>query len=344
MAAVNTKAGSEGRLAIAVLGAGSWGTALACLLAGNGLDTYLWGRDATRLAEMSTLRRNPHYLADVTFPSSLRLEGDLIRLVGLATELLVVVPTQGFRALLEQVAPHLRAETRVAWASKGLEPGTGKLLHEVAAEALGAARPTAVVSGPTFAREVALGLPTAVTVASASATFAADLAAQLHSGVFRAYTSDDLTGVEVGGAVKNVLAIAAGIADGLGFGANTRAALVTRGLAEMMRLGVALGGRRETFMGLAGLGDLVLTCTDDQSRNRRVGLALARGETLERARAGVRQVAEGVHAAREVWGLAQRRGVEMPITEQVYRVLYDGLAPRAAVQALLQRDPKPEEL
>ena len=210
------------------------------------------------------------------------------------------------------------------------------------AEELGAARPTAVISGPTFAREVAKGLPTAVTVASVMPAFAAELAARLHSSHFRAYTSDDVVGVEVGGAVKNILAIAAGIADGLGFGANTRAALVTRGLAEMMRLGAALGGRRETLMGLAGLGDLVLTCTDDQSRNRRVGLALARGAGLAEACAEVGQVAEGVYAAREVQALAAKCVIEMPITDQVCRVLYDGLPPRAAVQALLQREQKAE--
>ena len=252
-------------------------------------------------------------------------------MVRAAGDILLVVPTQSFRSLLQAIAPYLNTGARVAWASKGLEPGSAKLLHEVAAEVFGAARSTAVISGPTFAREVAAGLPTAVTVASATPDFAADLAARL-------------VGVEVGGAVKNVLAIAAGIADGLGFGANTRAALVTRGLTEMMRLGVMLGGRRETFMGLAGLGDLVLTCTDDQSRNRRVGLALARGQSLAEACDSVRQAVEGVYAAREVQGLARRHGVEMPITEQVYCVLYEGLAPHAAVQALLQREQKAEGL
>ena len=330
--------------AIAVLGAGSWGTALANLLAGNGQDTLLWARDAAQVAEMAALHRNLRYLSEISFPPQLRAEGDIGRAVGAADDILLVVPTKGFRVLLQEVAPHLRAATRVAWASKGLEPGTGKLLHEVVEDVLGSERPTAVVSGPTFAREVALGLPTAVTVASATADFAAELAARLHNSRFRAYTSDDMVGVEVGGAVKNVLAIAAGIADGLGFGANTRAALVTRGLAEMMRLGVVLGGRRETFMGLAGLGDLVLTCTDDQSRNRRVGLALARGQSVAEACTGVRQVAEGVYAAREILGLARKHGVDMPITDQVYRVLYEGLAPRAAVQALLQREQKSEGL
>jgi glycerol-3-phosphate dehydrogenase (NAD(P)+) len=335
---------NHARPAIAVLGAGSWGTALASLLAGNGQATFLWAHNAAHMAEMASLRRNPRYLAEISFPPLLKLEADIGRVVREAADVLLVVPTQGFRGVLQEIAPHLMAESRVAWASKGMEPGTGKLLHEVAEEVLGAARATAVISGPTFAREVALGLPTAVTVASKVAEFAAALAARLHNNHFRAYTSDDMVGVEVGGAVKNALAIAAGIADGLGFGANTRAALVTRGLAEMMRLGVVLGGRRETFMGLAGLGDLVLTCTDNQSRNRRVGLALARGQSLAEACASVRQVAEGVHAAREVHGLAQKHGVDMPITGQVYRVLYQGLSPREAVQALLQREQKAESL
>lgn len=329
---------------IAVLGAGSWGTALAVLLAGNGQSTLLWARDSDHVAEMASSRRNPRYLSDVPFPRQLEVHGDLSRVVHAARDVLVVVPTSGFRAVLQGIVPHLTAEARIAWACKGLEPNTGKLMHEVAGEVLGAQRPLAVISGPTFAREVVLGLPTAVTVASAVPEFATALAARLGNNHFRAYTSDDVIGVEVGGAVKNVLAIAAGIADGLGFGANTRAALVTRGLAEMMRLGVVLGGQRETFMGLAGLGDLVLTCTDDQSRNRRVGLALARGQTLAEACSSVQQVAEGVKAAREVQGLAGKHGVEMPITEQVYRVLYDGLAPREAVHALLQREQKAESL
>lgn len=335
---------NQSRPAIAVLGAGSWGTALAALLAGNGQVTCLWSRDAAQAAAMTASRRNPRYLSEFSLPEELQVQGDIGRAVANAGDVLLVVPTQGFRALLREIAPHLAAEARIAWASKGLEPDTGKLLHEVVQEVLGARRPMAVVSGPTFAREVALGLPTAVTVAATTPAFAEDLAARLHNNYFRAYTSDDVIGVEVGGAVKNVLAIAAGIADGLGFGANTRAALVTRGLAEMMRLGVVLGGRRETFMGLAGLGDLVLTCTDDQSRNRRIGLALAGGQSLAEACASVRQVAEGVHAARTVHDLASRRAVEMPITEQVCRVLYEGLAPRAAVQALLQREHKPESL
>jgi len=329
---------------IAVLGAGSWGTALAGLLAGNGQPTLLWARDAAQAAAMTASRRNHRYLSELVLPEQLQVQSDIRQAVSAAGDVLLVVPTQGFRPLLQEIAPHLPAAARISWACKGLEPNSGKLLHEVAEEELGAHRPVAVISGPTFAREVALGLPTAVTVASTAPEVAAALAARLGNSHFRAYTSDDVIGVEVGGAIKNVLAIAAGIADGLGFGANTRAALVTRGLAEMMRLGVVLGGQRETFMGLAGLGDLVLTCTDDQSRNRRVGLALARGQTLAEACASVRQVAEGVKAAREVQGQARKHGVEMPITEQVCRVLYEGLNPRAAVQALLQREQKAESL
>lgn len=326
---------------IAVLGAGSWGTALAVLLATNGRRVLLWGRDCAHVAAMANERRNRRYLADAPFPPSLAVTADLRKTIVAASDVLVAVPTSGFRALLADLRADLAPDARLAWASKGLETG-GCLLHEVAADAIGPRHALAVISGPTFAREVAQGLPTAVTVASGDARFAVDLAACLRNACFRAYTSDDVIGVEVGGAVKNVLAIAAGISDGLGFGANARAALITRGLAEMMRLGVAMGGRRDTFMGLAGLGDLVLTCTDDQSRNRRVGLALARGASLEEACASVQQVAEGVHAAKEVRQLAARHGVEMPITEQVCQVIYHGRPPREAVQALLLREQKAE--
>ncbi|MEE8342375.1 MAG: NAD(P)H-dependent glycerol-3-phosphate dehydrogenase, partial [Gammaproteobacteria bacterium] len=231
---------------------------------------------------------------------------------------------------------------RVAWATKGLELETAMLPHQVAQSVLGESRPLAVISGPTFAREVASGLPTAITVASKNPEFSEKLSGLLHGEQFRAYTSSDMVGVELGGAVKNVLAIAAGICDGLGFGANSRAALVTRGLAELMRLGEAMGGRRETFMGLAGVGDLVLTCTDDQSRNRRLGIALGQGINCQQALQEIGQVVEGVNTAREVVRLARRFGIDMPITEQVYRVLHENLAPRDAVRALLTREPKQE--
>jgi len=322
---------------IAVLGAGSWGTTLAVLLARNRQPVVLWGRDAAQVERMRRERRNGRFLPDTELPRELVLTANLGEALAGARDVLVAVPSHAFREVLGRARDTLASDARVAWASKGFASGGAHLLHEVTAAALGPERATAVISGPTFAPEVARGLPTAVTIASADASFAADLTARFHGPRFRVYTSDDVVGVEVGGAVKNVLAIAAGIADGLAFGANTRAALITRGLAEVMRLGVALGGRRETFMGLAGLGDLVLTCTDDQSRNRRVGLGLARGLTLEQALASVGQVAEGVRTARAVVGLAAERGVEMPITEQVHRVLHQGVAPREAVQALLAR-------
>jgi glycerol-3-phosphate dehydrogenase (NAD(P)+) len=246
--------------------------------------------------------------------------------------------------VLESIAPYISSEQRIAWATKGFESGSGKLLHEVAQDVFGEQKSLAVISGPTFAKEVAKGLPTAVTVASNDTEFANFLADRLHTETFRVYTSDDIVGVEVGGAVKNVLAIAAGIADGLNFGANARTALITRGLAEIMRLGDALGGQRETFMGLAGLGDLVLTCTDNQSRNRRLGLGLGQGQSLEDALAAIDQVVEGVQTAREVNELAISRGVDMPITHEVYRILYEGEKPRDAVHALLSREQKAESI
>lgn len=327
---------------IAVLGAGSWGTALAIQLARNGIDTLLWGRDHDKMAAMAAERCNSRYLPGITLPDNLTPVSDMVAALETAQDILVVVPSHAFRQTLEQIAPQLGATTRIAWATKGLEPGSRKLLHQVTAEVLGKERPCTVISGPTFAKEVARGLPTAVTVASRDESVASYFASCLHGGAFRAYTASDVVGVELGGACKNVLAIAAGIADGLGFGANTRAALITRGLAELMRLGVHLGGQAETFMGLAGLGDLVLTCTDDQSRNRRVGLALGKGQSLDDAIAAIGQAVEGVKSAPEVFGLARELGVEMPITEQVYRVLYKGETARDAVAALLHREQKAE--
>ena len=327
---------------VCVLGAGSWGTALAIQLARGGRPAILWGHDPAHMAELRATRVNARYLPGVPLPDSLRLSDDLAAAVRDVRDILVVVPSHAFRAVLSAMRPHLRDDVRLMWATKGLEAGSGKLLHQVAEEVLGAARTMAVVSGPTFAREVAEGLPTALTVASADADYAHFVAERLRSDTFRAYMSSDVPGVEVGGAVKNVLAIAAGISDGLGFGANARSALITRGLAEIMRLGEALGGQHETFMGLAGLGDLVLTCTDDQSRNRRLGLALGEGATLEDALAGIDQVVEGVQTAREVHDLATSLGVEMPITEQVHAVLYQSRAPKQAVHALLTREQKAE--
>ena len=333
-------AGSE--LPVAVLGAGSWGTALAIQFARSGRQTRLWGRDRARLAAMARDRRNDRYLAAGVFPSSLTVETELVVALRDAHDVLIAVPSHAFRALLAAVTPGLTAGMRLAWATKGFELPSGLLPHQVAREVLGPQRAVAVLSGPTFAREVGAGLPTAMTIASADATFAKALAQDLSSEQFRAYTSTDIAGVEVGGAVKNVLAVGAGLSDGLGFGANTRVALITRGLAEMMRLGVALGAQRDTFMGLAGLGDLVLTCTDDQSRNRRFGLELAAGKMPEQALAAIGQVVEGYPAAKALHGVAARAGVEMPLAEAVYRVLYEGVPARDAVRALMTRPIKSE--
>jgi glycerol-3-phosphate dehydrogenase (NAD(P)+) len=333
-----------------VLGAGSWGTALAIQLARLDRPAVLWGRDREHLAVMARDRRNARYLPDAAFPDSLRVEPDLARAlndnrdlpIDGNRDLLISVPSHALRGLLQEIAKHLPENARVAWATKGFELTTGLLPHEVAMQVLGERVPNAVVSGPTFAKEVGAGLPTAMTVAAADATFANELAQRLSGLNFRAYTSSDMIGVEVGGAIKNVLAIGAGISDGLGFGANTRIALIARGLVEMTRLGVALGARKETFMGLAGLGDLVLTCTDNQSRNRRFGLALASGQTAEAAQKAIGQVVEGVQAARAVRDVASRRGVEMPICEQVYRVVHEGASPKDAVKELMSRALKPE--
>jgi glycerol-3-phosphate dehydrogenase (NAD(P)+) len=322
---------------VAVLGSGSWGTALAVHLARSGHRTVLWGIETDELNAMARERVNARYLPGVALPEGLEIEHDMARAVAQADQLLVVVPSHAFREVLERVRPMLRPGQRVAWATKGFELSSGKLPHQVAAEVLGPSVPTAVLSGPTFAREVGAGLPSAMTVASYDGDYAMDLARSISGRNFRAYASSDMVGVEVGGAVKNVLAIGAGISDGLGFGANTRVALITRGLAEMMRLGVALGADRETFMGLAGLGDLVLTCTDDQSRNRRCGLLLAAGKSSAEAQAEIGQVVEGVLAARAVHDVAQRHGVVMPISEQVYRVLYEGAPAKEAVYALMTR-------
>jgi glycerol-3-phosphate dehydrogenase (NAD(P)+) len=329
---------------VAVLGAGSWGTALAILLARNGWQVSLWGHHPDAVAELEKTRVNARYLPGITFPDSLTPEADLGTCVKGVVDILVVVPSHGFRETLTHLAPHLSSATRLVWATKGLEPDSGKLLHEVAREVLPPAVSMAVISGPTFAREVAEGMPTAITAASRDEKFAATLAAQLHNPSFRVYTTDDTIGVEVGGAVKNVFAIAAGISDGLGFGANARSALITRGLTEMMRFGVALGARRETFMGLAGIGDLVLTCTDDQSRNRRMGLALGKGLSQEEALRQIGQVVEGVRTAREVYNRARGMNIDMPIVEQVCAVLFEQRAPQDAVHELLNREQKAESL
>jgi glycerol-3-phosphate dehydrogenase (NAD(P)+) len=327
---------------VAVLGAGSWGTALAIQFARAGRRTVLWGRDATHLAQLTQARVNARYLPDAAFPATLTVEADLERALARCRDILVAVPSHALRGTLTAIAPLIRNEMRLAWATKGFELRTGRLPHQVAAEVLDARLPMAVISGPTFAREVGAGLPTAMTVAANDEVFARALASSLSDDNFRVYTSTDVIGVEVGGAVKNVLAIGAGMSDGLGFGANTRIALITRGLVEMTRLGIALGAKRETFMGLAGLGDLVLTCTDNLSRNRRFGLAMAAGKSAAQAQKEIGQVVEGVQAAQAVREVAERLHVELPICEQVYAVLYQNLAPSQAVKQLMSRELKAE--
>ena len=328
-----------------MIGAGSWGTALALQLARCGSNVRLGGiLELDLLEDMAATRENKRYLPGIKFPQNLVADPNLEACLDGVRDVLVVVPSHGLRDTLATLQPLLREDSRVCWATKGFELHTGKLPHTVAEEVLGAERPMAVLSGPTFAKEVAEGLPTAMTIAANDDAFAADLAAALSSDNFRAYTSDDMVGVEVGGAVKNVLAIAAGMSDGLGFGANTRIALITRGLVELSRLGAALGAKKETFMGLACMGDLVLTCTDDLSRNRRMGLALASGKTVEEAQEEIQQVVEGVLAAEAVKEVADELGIEMPICQQIYEILYEGKSPRDAVRELMTRALKPENL
>jgi glycerol-3-phosphate dehydrogenase (NAD(P)+) len=320
-----------------VLGSGSWGTALAVHLGRTGHRTILWGIETEELVAMTRDRVNARYLPGVRLPDRVEIEHDFERAVAEADQLLVVVPSHAFREVLARARPLLKPGQRVAWATKGFEIATGLLPHEVADQVLGRDVPTAVLSGPTFAKEVGAGLPSAMTVASRDPAYAMELAAGISGENFRAYASSDMVGVEVGGAVKNVLALGAGASDGLGYGANTRVALITRGLNEMVRLGLALGAKAETFTGLAGLGDLVLTCTDNQSRNRRCGMLLASGKTLEQAQAEIGQVVEGVLAARAVHAVAARHRVELPICEQIYRVLYEGVSVQDALAALMKR-------
>ncbi|MCS3457135.1 glycerol-3-phosphate dehydrogenase (NAD(P)+) [Aeromonas sp. BIGb0405] len=330
-------------IAISVLGAGSYGSALAISLARNGHSTLLWGHNPAHVAVLEADRCNKAFLPDVPFPATLQLSADLEQAVQAAPVLLLVVPSHVFGQVLTEIKPFLRPDTRIAWATKGLEPDSGRLLQDVAREILGEEIPLAVISGPTFAKELAAGLPTAISVASTHDDFADDLSHLLHCGrSFRVYTNPDFIGLQLGGAVKNVIAIGAGLSDGLGFGANARTALITRGLVEMQRLGAALGADAKTFMGMAGLGDLVLTCTDNQSRNRRFGLALGAGKEVDTAMAEIGQVVEGYRNTKEVHLLAARYGVEMPICEQIFQVLYQGRNPKEAAIALLSRDKRDE--
>ncbi|AQS40685.1 glycerol 3-phosphate dehydrogenase (NAD(P)+) [Shewanella psychrophila] len=328
---------------ITVLGAGSYGTALAISLASNGHRTLLWGHDPESIENLKRDRANEAFLPGISLPDLLIPEADLATALAASNNILVVVPSHVFGMVLSQAKPLLREDSRIVWATKGLEPETGRLLQEVAGDVLGDKYPLAVLSGPTFAKELAAGMPTAISVAGTDDGFTQDLVELLHSPKrLRVYANDDFIGLQLGGAVKNVIAISAGMSDGIGFGANARTALITRGLVELSRLGEAIGAQASTFMGMAGLGDLVLTCTDNQSRNRRFGLALGRGQGVEEAQKEIGQVVEGYRNTKEVYALAKRLGVEMPITEQVYRVLYEGGTPHEAAVTLLAREKKSE--
>lgn len=332
---------TQAKLRVSVLGAGSWGTALAALLARNGTPTTLWGRDREALSEMQAAHRNVRYLPDLELPQALAFESALDIAVAHADIVLIAVPSHAFAALLDTIAPMLPAHCSVCWATKGFEPGTGRFLHELVGERL-PGRSMAVITGPSFAREVVAGLPTAVTVHASEQAFAQTLADLLHSSNFRAYTGEDMLGAELGGAMKNVLAVATGVADGMQLGLNARAGLITRGMYEMLQLGVALGARPETLMGLSGLGDLVLTCTGDLSRNRRLGLALGRGVPLKQAIADIGQVVESVVTADEVARLAEQHDLDLPIAFSVRAVLHGEVTPEEGLRHLMAREQKGE--
>lgn len=327
---------------LSVLGAGSWGTALALQAANAGTEVILWEHNPEVAKQLQADRQNQQYLPGVMFPDNISISSDLETNVSKSDAVLVVVPSSVFRQLLSRLKPILTMEQGLAWATKGLDQDNGELLHQVAGSMLGDNFPLAVLSGPSFAAEVATRKPTAITLASNNEALSTRIVKCLHNDAFRIYTSTDLAGVSLGGSYKNVLAIAAGISDGLQLGHNSRAALITRGLAEMQRLGRALGGQTETFMGLAGLGDLVLTCTGDLSRNRRLGLALAKGESLEDIQNSIGQVTEGVETARVVYKLAERHSIDLPIAEAVYQVLFNDKSAMVAVKELLSREVRQE--
>ena len=325
---------------VTIIGAGAWGTALAISLAANHRVT-LWARNTAQIEAMRITRYNQHYLPDILLPDDLKLDSDFSAALATAELAIVAVPTAALRPILQQLADSSR-HFGVIWLCKGFEAETAKLPHQVAAEVLPEGFRYGVLSGPSFAQEVARGFPTALTLASADQEFARGTAHALHHSYLRIYASNDMVGVEVGGAVKNVMAIAAGICDGMGLGHNARAALLTRGLAEITRLGLKLGGRPETLSGLSGVGDLILTCTGDLSRNRQVGLLLVQQHDLREILRRLGHVAEGVYTVREVHQLAQRLGVAMPISEAVYHILYEHVPAAEMVATLLNRTPNLE--
>lgn len=328
---------------LAVLGAGAWGTALALLLAQHeDVSVHLWVHRPANADALQHDHENKHYLPGRPLPENIFPDSNLARCLEGADGVLIAVPSHAFREVLTHAIPHFKENVQLAWASKGLDSTTNALLSDVVGELLGKEYPFAILTGPSFAKEVAQGKPTAVTLAYNNEACALFWQEYLHTGSFRVYIMPDYIGAQLAGAVKNVLAIATGIADGLGLGANTQAALITRGLIEMTRLGMAMGAHSETFMGLAGMGDLILTCTDNQSRNRRFGYAIGQGRTIMQAMDEIDQVVEGLGTTKLVHELAKSRGIEMPITEQVYQVLYQKLLPEKAVEALLSRKAKEE--
>ena len=328
---------------ITVIGAGSYGTSLAIAFSRNGYPTYLWGHDPLHCERLVNERQNRQFLPDVIFPETLHIEADLAAAIQQSRDILVVVPSHVFGDVIKRIKPYLRPEHRIVWATKGLERDTGRLLQNVVEDELGTNHPLAVLSGPTFAKELAAGMPTAIALASHDEEFAKEFQARIHcSKNFRVYINQDMIGVQLGGAIKNVIAISAGMSDGMGFGANARTALITRGLAEITRLGISLGANPNTFMGMSGLGDLVLTCTDNQSRNRRFGMMLGQGFSAQTAMDNIGQVVEGFYNTKETHLLAQRQGIEMPITEQIYQVLFHGKDAKEAAVSLLGRERKGE--
>lgn len=327
---------------IAVLGAGSFGTALAILLAKNGQSVRLWGHEPNHVKELQARQSNERYLPGIALPNAISLYTELAATLQDIQDILIVVPSKAFADVLKQIKPLVDQQVRLVWGTKGLDPQSGDLLHTVVSDIFGEQTPLAAIAGPSIAKEVALGLPTAVTAATNNDLFAQDLVKRFMNNTFRVYTTSDVIGVEICGLVKNILAIATGIVDGLKLGSNAVSAFITRGLAEMTRLGLALGSMPQTFMGLAGVGDLILTCTSSQSRNRRFGAAIVAGKSIEQALQEINQVVEGLSNLKSVLQLAKKHGVDMPITQQVYRVLFEGLSPQLAMATLFARDPKSE--
>lgn len=326
---------------VALFGAGAWGTALAIQLARNGSIVNLWGHNPAHIDQLISAGENVDYLPGIALGANIKPTASISKCLQHADVVLIAIPSKAFRVFLKSLHPLIDPAISIFWASKGFEIDTGKLLHELIAEEL-PGHCYGVISGPTFASEVARGLPAAITCAGNDEPSTRYFAGLLHGNHFRCYTSDDIIGVELGGALKNIIAIAVGIADGLGFGANTRAALITRGLAEMVWLGQKLGAQQETLMGLSGLGDLILTCTDNQSRNRRFGLAIGQGKTARQAEIEVGQTVEGLRATKAVYLMACEIKLELPIMEQTYQVLYENKSAMDAVQALEDRPQRAE--